>query len=410
MQPLESDLHLPGVPITAALMQFTTERRHYLDWIRVLAFFLLIFFHCAMPFVTFNWEVKNTETSLGLTRLIYWLHQWRLPLLFFISGVGIHYSLKRRSVGMFAAERVVRLFIPLLFGMFFLTPAQVYIERLQRGQFTGSYAAFYPTVWELVPYPDGTLTWSHLWFVVYLFVFCVLLLPVFALFKLKAVSTLKEKLSYQLTHPLAVGVLVFPFTLYYFTLYLDYPEQQSLLDDWFLFVSSLTLVLYGYLLGGSDAFWQTCERYRFYYLTTALLCITALFYEYWWAMDLPKQDDARLYLYGILNSIHVWTLILSLIGFAKKHLNFSSPFLSYTNQAVYPYYILHQTVIVVTGYFAVQWSLPIAAKLLLLIGICFLVIASLYHWLIEPFIFTRILFGLKPKETSEKKDKAILIP
>lgn len=385
-------------------MHSLSERRHYLDWIRVLAFFLLIFFHCAMPFVTFNWEVKNAETSVGLTRLIYWLHQWRLPLLFFISGVGVHFSLKKRSVGMFALERVVRLFIPLLFAMFFMIPAQVYIERLQRRQFTGSYAAFYPSVWDFVPYPDGTLTWSHLWFVVYLFVFCLLLLPVFAFFKLKAINALKEEITNRLTHPLAVGALVIPFTLYYFTLYLDYPEQQSLLDDWFLFVSSLTFVVYGYLLGGSNAFWQTCERFRFYYLSTALVCIGILFYNYWWTLSLPKVNDSRLHIYGVLNSIHIWTLILAAIGFAKKHLNFSTSFLKYTNQAVYPYYILHQTVIVVAGYFVVQWYLPIVIKLLLLICICFSIVAVLYHWLIKPFIITRILFGLKPKESLSKEE------
>lgn len=102
--------------------------------------------------------------------------------------------------------------------------------------------------------------------------------------------------------------------------------------------------------------------------------------------------------------------ILALIGFAKKYLNFSSPFSSYINQAVYPYYILHQTVIVVAGYFVVQGSWPIFAKLLLLIGICFLVITFVYHWLIKPFIFTRILFGLKPKQTSGKEGKHTLNP
>ncbi len=375
-----------------------SEHKYYIDWIRVLAFFLLIFFHCAMPFVTFNWEVKNTETSVGLTRLIYWLHQWRLPLLFFISGVGIHFSLQSRSVIAFAGERFVRLFIPLLFAMFFLIPAQVYVERLQRGQFTGSYLQFYPTVWELVPYPDGTLTWSHLWFVVYLFVFCVLLLPVFAIFKIKVVKTFKEKIANRLAHPLAVFALFIPFAIYYFTLYLDYPEQQSLLDDWFLFVFSMTLVVYGYLFGGSDSFWKTCEQFRFYYLITALVCIFVLFYAYWWPMDLPKTNDNRLYLYGFLNAIHIWTIILTALGFAKKHFNFSNKFLSYTNKAVYPYYILHQTVIVVSGYFVVQWSLPISIKLTILILVCFVAISGIYHWFIRPFVVTRLLFGLKAKK------------
>lgn len=382
-------------------MQLPAERNHYVDWIRVLAFFLLIFFHCSMPFVTFGWEVKNAETSVGLSRLIYWLHQWRLPLLFFISGVGIYFSLKSRSVLAFAGERVVRLFIPLLFAMFFIIPAQVYVERLQTGQFKGSYAEFYPTVWDLVPYPEGTLTWSHLWFVVYLLVFCLLLLPVFAIFKVKTINILKDRIVNRLTNPLVVFALFIPFVVYYFTLYLDYPEQQSLLDDWFLFIFSITLVLYGYLLGGSHSFWETCEKYRFYYLGTALVCILLLFYGFWWNFQLPKEMENRLYLYGVLNSIHIWTLILALVGFSKKHLNFSNRFLKYTNKAVFPFYILHQTVIVVVGYFVVQWTLPIAVKLLILVVICFLTVFVIYHWLIRPFILTRILYGLKPKKVEQ---------
>jgi surface polysaccharide O-acyltransferase-like enzyme len=135
-----------------------TDRKHYIDWVRVLAFFLLIFFHCAMPFVVFGWEIKNEQQSEALSQIIWWLHQWRLPLLFFISGVGIHYSLQKRSVLSFGGERIIRLLLPLLSAMFFTIPLQVYYERLQKGQISGSYIDFYPTVWDMVPYPEGTLT------------------------------------------------------------------------------------------------------------------------------------------------------------------------------------------------------------------------------------------------------------
>lgn len=376
-------------------MNTIADRKHFIDWIRILAFFLLIFFHCTMPFVIFGWEVKNTETSIGLSRLIYWLHQWRLPLLFFISGVGIHFSLQKRTIPSFAGERVIRLFIPLLFAMFFMTPAQVYIEKLQKGVISGSYLDFYPTVWNLTPYPEGTLTWSHLWFVVYLFVYCLMLIPIFYVFRIKPIQKWKERMVTYINNPFLVMLLAAPFMCYYLTLYLDYPEQQSLLDDWFLFVFSITLVLYGYFLGGSDRFWEICEKYRYFYLSTALCCIIVLFYEFWWHQNLPKTNDYRLYEYGILNSIHIWSLILCFLGFGKKYLNFSNDFLNYTNKAVYPYYILHQTIIVVFGYFVVQWHLPIFSKLIILVFCCFISIFLIHRWFIRPFKLTRILFGLK---------------
>lgn len=374
-----------------------STRKHYIDWIRVLAFFLLILFHCAMPFVIFGWEIKNAETSAGLSRLIWWLHQWRLPLLFFISGVGIHFSLQRRSVLTFAGERFVRLFIPLLFAMFFTIPLQVYFERMQKGEINISYADFYPTVWKFIPYPEGTLTWSHMWYVVYLFVFCLLLMPVFGLFKIKLMHRLKEQAGNFLSNPLSVLFLLLPLIFFYFTLYIEYPEQMSLLDDWFLFMFSLTLVFYGYLLGGSAKFWAMCEKYRWHFLTVAVICIIALFYRFWWNFSFPKQQNSNLYIFGVLNSIHIWLLILSILGFARKYLNFSNSLLSFANQAVYPFYILHQTIIVAFGYFVVQWPLHWSIKLIVLVAMVFPTLYLLYNWLIKPFKITGVLFGIKLK-------------
>jgi hypothetical protein len=379
-------------------MEPISQRQYYIDWIRVIAFMILIFFHCSMPFVSFGWEIKNTEHSLFLDRLIIWLHQWRLPLLFFISGVGVNYSLKRRSVGAFFGERVIRLFIPLLFAMFFLTPIQVYYEWLQEGRITMSYWNFYPSVFEMVPYPDGTLTWSHMWFVVYLFVFTILLLPVFALFKIKAVQRLKVRIHSIFNFPITHLLLITPFVYYYFTLYLRWPEQGSLLDDWFVFNSSITFYFLGFLLGDVPTFWETCERYRKLFLILAVTCALVLYLKFYWAVRLPNEQGLDLYIYGVVDALQIWSIILSAIGVAMRYLNFSNRYLTYLTSAVYPFYILHQTIIVAAGYYVTQWSLPISVKLAGLLLICFASILGIYHFLIRPFIVPRILFGLKPKE------------
>ncbi|QIP17535.1 acyltransferase family protein [Spirosoma aureum] len=374
------------------------SREHYIDWIRVLAFMVLIFFHCSMPFVQFGWEIKNEEHSIILDRLIIWLHQWRLPLLFFISGVGVSFSLRKRSVLSFFGERVIRLFIPLLFSMLFVIPLQVYFERLQEKRIDESYWHFYPSVWTFIPYPEGTLTWSHLWFVVYLFVFTILLLPIFYLLNLRALRTWKQKINPFFSHPLANLSLAIPFILYYFTLYIQWPAQGSLFDDWFVFNSSITFYFFGYFLGDLSSFWITCEKYRKFFLSVSLLCMAVLFWNYYWAVSLPKQQDNSLYLYGLCDGLHIWSTILTSIGFAKRYLNFTNPTLRYLTSAIYPFYILHQTIIVATGYYIVQWNSPIAVKLAALILVCFLFLFTLYHFLIRPFVLTRILYGLKPKQ------------
>ncbi len=287
--------------------------------------------------------------------------------------------------------------------MFFTIPLQVYFEKLQKGKISGSYLDFYPTVWEFIPYPTGTLSWSHMWYVVYLFVFSMLLLPLFGLLKIKYLQHVKENVSAFLSRPYILPFLFIPLMLEYFYLYIDYPEQASLLDDWMLFLFSITMLLYGYFMGSTKKFWNTCEEYRHLFLGIALVCVTALYFGYWWTLDFPKQQDNRLYMYGFLNALNIWTFILSLCGYAKKHLNFTNSFLQRANRAVYPFYILHQTVIVAVGYYIVQLSLPIAVKLPLLILTSLPLIWVIYHFLIKPFAITRFLFGMKREKANQKK-------
>ena len=134
----------------------------------------------------------------------------------------------------------------------------------------------------------------------------------------------------------------------------------------------------------------------------AIACILYLFPAYWWNLDLPKVKDKRLYFFGLLNSIHIWMLILSILGFAKVHLNFSNNFLKMANKAVYPFYILHQTLIVSFGYYITQWPLPIFVKMVLLILLTFLSLVLIYRYIIKPFKLMRIFYGLKPNEKSNQ--------
>lgn len=360
----------------------------------------LILFHCAVPFVEhYTWEINNDETSPWITRWVRWVHQWRLPLLFFISGVGVRFSLKKRSIPKFMGERFLRLFIPLAFAIFFITPVQVYYEWLQRGRIQAGYWEFYPSVYDIVPYPNGSFTWSHMWFVAYLFVFTLLLLPIFSLAKVKGFDGLKDKVDSLFRSPVAHFALALPFVLYIFWLYIDWPEQGSLIDDWYVFISSITFFALGFLLGALPSFWNTCLKYRKLFLAVALTFALLLFINYYWDWNTNKPDiqDTHLYIYGVLNGIHIWTIILASIGYAMKYLNFANKRLSYLNSAVYPYYITHQAVIVASGYYVLQWDTSILVKLIVLIVICMLSIWSLYHFIIRRTKLTRLLFGMRWK-------------
>jgi hypothetical protein len=371
------------------------NRLYFIDYIRVFAFLLLILFHSALPFVNYNWEVKNEQKSEILLSIVLWFHQWRLPLLFFISGVGIYFSLKNRNIFKFTVERFRRLFIPLVFAMLFTIPVQVYVEYLQKGRVTGNYFEFYPSVWDFVPYPDGSLTWSHMWFIVYLLTFILTLIPLFSIMKIKMIEKYKDRFSNVLSSKYLIFLVFFIQYYNYYQFYLKYPEQGSLVEDWFVFNSSITYLILGYLLASSNQFWNNCERYRKISLSFVVMTSTILFINYYLPNVLPKKEGLDAQVYFLLDALQIWSIIMTIIGFAKKYLNTSSSILQYLNQAVFPFFIIHQTIIVALGYWIVQLKVSILSKYMLLSVCSSIIIYALYEYVIRRTKLTRFLYGMK---------------
>jgi hypothetical protein len=85
-------------------MNQTTQapRYEFLDWLRVLAILLLLFFHTGMLFVGWGWHITNAETIPALELPMDLAHRLRMPLLFVIAGAGMWFGLQRRSGAAFA--------------------------------------------------------------------------------------------------------------------------------------------------------------------------------------------------------------------------------------------------------------------------------------------------------------------
>src|SRR5688572_20152599 len=132
----------------------STTRLYFLDWLRVLAFGLLVFYHTGLIFVDWGFHISNDLFSESLKFPMLFVNQWRLPLLFFVSGAGIYFALGKRNVSKFAKERFTRIFIPLVFGILVVIPPQVYLEWKHHGAFHGSYWGFYPVFFQHI-------TWNH---------------------------------------------------------------------------------------------------------------------------------------------------------------------------------------------------------------------------------------------------------
>ncbi len=372
------------------MAEYSNNRDYGLDWLRVIGFAILIFYHTGMFFVPWDWHVKNHELSEGLTWIMMFFNRWRLPLLFFISGCGVCFALNRRQLSQFAGERLRRLLIPLIFGMLVIVPPQIYFERIADGAAFASYAEFYPTVFRFIPFPEGSFSWHHLWFVAYILVFSLTMLPVFAVLKSPRGAVMIDHLANCLERfPASIYLLNVPSLVIAFTLGPHWPTTHNLIADWANLTGSLVTFLWGFVFASNHKLLETLERRRGEWVIGATV-LTVLFYVQR-IFQLHFGPASLVFLNGYLGMC--W--IFALIGYSRHYLNRDSPALRYANEAVYPFYIVHQTITVSAGYYLASWNLPILMKLVLLAGVTFLGSWAVFE-VVKRTTATRLLFGLKP--------------
>lgn len=359
-------------------------REFGLDWLRVLAFTILIFYHSGMMFVSWGWHIENAEKSRTLELVMLFFNRWRLPLLFFISGAGVWFSLRRRTPAQFAGERLQRLLIPLVFSMLVIVPPQIYFERLFRGQEFESYFAFWGTVFEGVPYPKGNLSWHHMWFVAYILVYSLVGLPVLLFLRARPGQRLIDALARLLRWRPALYATALPSLLIGMTLGPRWPTTHNLTSDWANLIGSFVTFLWGFVLCSRREFLDMFAARRRELLTGALIT-TAVFYA------VPRSM-----LREIVSSYMGFFWLLTLVGMARAHWNRDSALLRYATEAVYPFYIAHQTITVAAGYYIIQQPWPVLPKLALSMLATFAGSWLVYE-IVKRNAVTRVLFGLKPK-------------
>ncbi len=374
-------------------------RRHDLDWLRLIAILILLFFHTGMWFNNWGWHVKNSETTVSFQYWMIWSHYFRMPLLLFISGAGTFMALGKRTSGQFRRERFRRLFIPLVFGMLVIVPPQIYFEHIK--QYNG-YWDFYKTVFNFVPYPNGSLSWHHLWFILYLFIYSFLALPLLNYLRSERSEKFKQNIYFLLSSP--AGLLLIPSTLLLISQIILRPyfpeETHDLLKDWAYFTFYFFFFVLGILCYSSQNLWTIIGQHRKQFLIAMLFILIPFYICYFHFRDLitlPWSDDTVETIFDVLAIFVSWFTVITIIAYGQHYLNRPHPWLSKINEGLYPFYILHQTVIIAIGYYVCQLSWGIAAKYWV---ICFLTLVScvaFYLALIRPFNAMRFLFGMKKK-------------
>lgn len=400
------------------------KRRRDLDLMRMFVVFGLFFFHSARIFDPTAWYVKNDPTSELLVIALGFAATWAMPLLFVIAGTGIWFSLRSRTIGVFAIERLRRLLVPLLFGLVVIVPPQIWLRLHGDPAYSESYWAFLSRFFEVrLDFADfplfigsdpvaGLFEPAHLWFLIVLLVFTFMLAPVIWFLRRQAGLQVIERLAAQSDKFWVIAAAGLPIGF----LEAAYPfNSLDGLGGWGRYSFAVFLLL-GYLLPADQRFGQALFQHR----KTALVVgvVTFAIFGALFAIgsespdvNMMQDNDLASLAMRLIRGISGWIWIVAILGFAgawgrrdhfasaaRRDPGRSDRIAAYLSEAVLPIYILHQTVVVVVGFFVVQLSVAAVLKYMIICLTSVLVTFVIYDVAVRRTRLSRFWFGRKPRQ------------
>lgn len=372
-------------------------RRVDLDWVRIAAFALLILYHVGMFYVPWGWHIKSAQPVTALEPLMLLLNPWRLALLFLVSGVATRFMLRKMAPGALLRARSSRLLVPLVFGMFVIVPPQAYIQIVEALGYPDGFVDFYLTHYlafgpQFCPKPCIILpTWNHLWFVVYLWVYTAALGVV-----VMAVPGLVGRIETRLASLLSgLWLLILPsllFAAFRLTLRPYFPSTHALFGDWYNHALFASAFLIGFLLAHAGSFWEEIERRRW----IALVFAAASFLFGMALRAVPDGGAPLRLLAGFAYGFDQWLFIVAMLGFAQRWLTKDSAARRYLTDAIFPYYIVHQTAIIVIAHALRGSGVSTGVEAAIIVGGTAAACVVSYE-VVRRVRWLRPLFGLKPE-------------
>jgi hypothetical protein len=365
----------------------------FLDWVRTGAFGLLVLYHTGMYYVTWDWHVKSPFAGTAAEPWMLLMSPWRMDLLFLVSGAATAFMLRRNGASRaLLAARARRLLLPLLFGVLVVVPPQSWLEVSGKLGYTGNYLEFmrlYLGAYAGFCFAPGRClilpTWNHLWFLPYLFFYTLVLWGV-----LRVWPTLLERHATSgVAWVYGAGLLVWPvlvLTLTRALLHPRFPDTRALVDDWFAHSQYASMFLLGAVLARAPAVWQQFAQRRWLALVLALAAWLLLIQV---RASPSVAGTATAMARVAVFSLQQWCAIVAVLGFALVHLNRDSAARRYLTQAVFPLYILHQTLIILLAASLRRWQMePLAESAVIVVATAVLSLAG--------FEFARRIGWLRP--------------
>ena len=371
------------------------DRKVELDWLRLAAIAGVFVFHTARFFDPWDWHVKNATVHPWLVVPYEIFTAWAMPLLFVISGAGVSLSLRRRSVGSYLRERVLRLLVPLAVGVFTHVLWQVYLERVTHGQFTGSFLQFVPRYFDGLYGYGGNFAWSglHLWYLELLFVFSVALLPAFRLTEAGAGRRALEAVCRLLARPGGPFLLAVPILL---AVALPTPTSFWGARSWggWNVLGHAGFFAAGFVIASDDGLYASVRRQWLPATLVAVAIGGPLAVSF---IGAPEPAHGSFREWVLLGGMAVagWSAVLAILGGAIDGLNaVRTRFLARASEVVLPFYVVHQTVILTVGWVVIRWAVPDLARWAIIAATSLAATLAACE-LIRRVVLLRVLFGMK---------------
>ena len=394
------------------------ERRYDIDWLRVIAMLGVFVLHSTRFFCTEDWQLKvpaaQQSEILEIVRG-FLLGVWLMPLFFLTAGFAARYSLKSRTAGQYLVERVKRILIPLYtVGMFILVVPQNYFDDVTHGRTTATFWQWLPSYYLELPGRVLTLTnynyrdpvnllpysfSGHLWFLQMLFIILLLTLPLFLYLKSARGQRLVDNLAGWAARPGGIFLLVVPLAIFQVALrWLPVTTDRT----WADFFWYLSFFVTGYLIAMDARFTESIKRHSW-------ICLALWIVLYWVGGGLftfvlnfdtsAGQGFSLLYvLWQIILSMITFSAVVFFLSLGAKFLSFTDRTLTYSNEAVLPFFLFHQTIIQIVGWFVLPLDMGNLAKFLIIAVISLPLTLALYEVFVRHIGFMRFLFGMIPQK------------
>ncbi|UCC65567.1 MAG: acyltransferase [Anaerolineae bacterium] len=413
------------------------QQRRELDVMGMLVVVGLVFFHSAQIFYYADFFVKNEPPNMErlnqvvATMFVAFAGLWGMPLMFLIAGLAIWHSLRRRSAGQFLLERFRRLLVPLVVGTLLLVPPQVYYHLKGDPTYGETYLQFLPRFFNAkltfdfprfltgAP-PDELFQTSHLWFLNYLFVFSLLLLPLWLHLRRPAGQRLVERFVDFCTRPWAIYLLALPIGA------IEAALGTEFAGGWNRY-AYIPFLVYGFLMAADGRLGRAFQRHRKSALVLGLLTLLVYFAGAYVLgpvveFDAQTEYDLARVLFRLLKGITSCFWVVAIMGLAgrarrpgarqkrpqpgeesgrdrPRQPSLMDRVAQYTGEAQLPFYVLHMTPIVVIGFYVVQWEVSALVKYVAIVLSSLAITLVLYDIGVRRTRLTRFLFGMRPSVT-----------